>query len=65
MTKLIKVNTFSVMTMLQGFDKSWGARGVLCRRHNLHINETRKGKVDRWVGSFLSLLAGGMGVVLG
>ena len=33
----IKISSFSVMAMLQGFDKTWGARNVLCRQHNLHI----------------------------
>ena len=33
----IKISNFTVVTMLQGFDRTWGARGVLCRRRNLHI----------------------------
>ena len=33
----IKSSSFFVVAMLQGFDNSWGARAILCRRHNLHI----------------------------
>ena len=33
----IKISSFSAVAMLQGFDKTWDARKVLCRRHNLHI----------------------------
>ena len=33
----IRISRFSAMALLQGFDKSWGARSVLCRRHNMHI----------------------------
>ena len=33
----INNSSFSVVAMLQGFDKPWGARNVLCGRHNLHI----------------------------
>ena len=32
----IKISSFSAVAMLQGFDKTWGARNVLCRRHNMH-----------------------------
>ena len=35
--KQIKICRLSAMTMLQGFDQTWGARNVLCRRNNLHI----------------------------
>jgi hypothetical protein len=35
--KNIKISAFSAMALLQGFDKTWGARNVLCRRHNLYI----------------------------
>ena len=35
--KQIKTCPLSTMAMLQGFDQSWGARNVLCKRHNLHI----------------------------
>jgi hypothetical protein len=35
--KQIKISKFSAVSMLQGFDKTWGAKNVLCRRHNLHI----------------------------
>ena len=33
----IWISMFSVTTMLQGFDNTWGARSILCKRHNLHI----------------------------
>ena len=33
----IKDNNFSAVAILLGFDKIWGARNVLCRRYNLHI----------------------------
>ena len=33
----IKISSFSAVAMLQGFDKTWGAMNVLCRRRNLHI----------------------------
>ena len=36
--KHIKISCFSATAMLQGFDKTWGARNVLCRRNNLHIS---------------------------
>ena len=36
--KQIKVSSFSAVAMLQGFDKTWGARNVLCRLHKLHID---------------------------
>ena len=36
--KQIKINSFSAAAMLQGFDKMWGARNVLCRRNNLQIS---------------------------
>ena len=32
-----KISSFSFMAMLQGFDQTWGARNVLCRRNTLHI----------------------------
>ena len=35
--KLIKISNFSAVAMLQGFDRTWGARNVLCRQNNLHI----------------------------
>ena len=35
--KNIKISAFSALALLQGFDKTWGARNVLCRRNNLHI----------------------------
>ena len=35
--KLIKVSRFSAMAILQGFDSTWGARQILCRRHLLTI----------------------------
>ena len=35
--KHIKTSEFSAMALLEGFDKTWGARHVLCRRHNLHM----------------------------
>ena len=31
--ELIKISSFSAAALLQGFDKSWGARNVLCKRH--------------------------------
>ena len=36
---------FSEVAILLGFDKTWGARNVLCKRHNLHIewNWRRRG----------------------
>ncbi len=33
----IKVCRFLEVAILLGFDKIWGARNVLCRCHNLHI----------------------------
>jgi hypothetical protein len=33
----IKISSFFALAMLQGFDRTWGARNVLCRRHNMHI----------------------------
>ena len=33
----IKKCSLSAMTLLHGFDKTWGDRQVLCRRHNVHI----------------------------
>jgi hypothetical protein len=33
----IKISSFSAMAMLQGFEKTWGARNILGRRNNLHI----------------------------
>ena len=35
--KQIKISSFSAMALLQGFDKMWGDRNILCRRKNLHI----------------------------
>ena len=40
----IKNSSFYAMAMLQGVDKTWGARNVLCRRHNLHIELNWKRK---------------------
>ena len=40
--KHIKTSAFSVLGLLQGFDNTWGARNVLCRRHNLHIERNWK-----------------------
>ena len=40
---IIKTNDFAKVAMLQGFDKTWGAREVLCRRRNLHIEWNWKG----------------------
>jgi hypothetical protein len=37
MIKQIKISSFSIVALLQGFDKTWGARNVHCRRNNLHI----------------------------
>ena len=34
----IKISSFSKEAMLRCFDKTWGARGVLCRRHDLHLD---------------------------
>ena len=34
---LIKTSRFSALGILQGFDKTWGARGVLCRRNGMSI----------------------------
>ena len=36
--KQIKLSSFSAVAMLQGFDRTWGARNVLCKRQNLHID---------------------------
>jgi hypothetical protein len=63
--KHIKISSFSTVAMLQGFDQTWGARNVLCRRNNLHIEWNWK-RQHRWVvqlsaGSFF----GGARVVLG
>ena len=33
----IKISRFSALAMLQGSDQTWGARNVLCRRHNMHV----------------------------
>ena len=35
--KQIKISSSSTVAMLRGFDKTWGAKNVLCRRNNLHI----------------------------
>lgn len=47
--KQIKINIVSVAAMLQGFDKMWGARNVLCRT-NLHIewNWKRQRRQVEW-----------------
>ena len=37
MLETIKINSFPTVAMIQGFDKTWGARAVLCRRRNLHM----------------------------
>ena len=34
----------SAATLVQGFDKSWGDRQVLCRRHDMHIMWNWKGQ---------------------
>ena len=34
--KQIKISSFSTTALLQGFDKMWGARNILCRRNCLH-----------------------------
>lgn len=33
----IKISSFLAEAMLKAFDKTWGARNVLCRHHNLRI----------------------------
>ena len=35
--KQIKINNFSTMAMLQGFDQTWGTRSVLCTKKDLHF----------------------------
>ena len=35
--KLIKISRFSAMAILNGFDRTWGARQVLCWKHLLVI----------------------------
>ena len=42
----IKISSFSAVAMLQGFDKTWGAGNVLCRRHNLHTKWNWKRKLS-------------------
>ena len=37
MNELITTNSFAAMALLQRFDRTWGARSVLCWRHNLRI----------------------------
>ena len=61
----IKINSFSAVAMLQGFDKMWGARIVLCRRRNLHIEWNWKRQVGRQVYPRFGMWVGGLGVVLG
>ena len=59
--------------MSQGFDKTWGARNVLCRRNNLQIKWNWKRQRRHVVLSSMEIvlvvwglsLAGGVGVVLG
>ena len=34
----IKINKLSVVALLQGFDKTWGAKNVLCKRYSMHID---------------------------
>jgi hypothetical protein len=62
------------MVMLQGFNNTWGATNVLCRRHNLHIEwNWKKNNVDRFVLPLVGVclvvwelsLASGVGMVLG
>ena len=80
MLKQIKISAFSAVALLQGFDKTWGARNVLCRRHNLHIewNWKKSNFLGRGWGLTVRCgllvvtlvvwglsLAGGVGVVLG
>ena len=33
----IKTNRFSALAIIQGFDKTWETRGVLCRKNGLNI----------------------------
>ena len=35
--KKIMISNFPVVAMLQGYDQTWGARNVLCKKSNLHI----------------------------
>ena len=35
--KLMKTNRFSALAIVQGCDKTLGARGGLCKRHGLNI----------------------------
>lgn len=35
--EFIEISPFSTVALLEGFDKTWGARGVLCRRDNLEV----------------------------
>ena len=35
--RLIKISIFSTEALIKGFDKTWGARNALCRRHNMSI----------------------------
>ena len=60
--KQIKINNFFVVAMLQGFDQTWGARNVLCRRHNLL--GIGSDNVDKSLNSLMGNF-GGLGVVLG
>ena len=33
----IRISRFSATALLLAFDRTWGARNVLCKRHNMQI----------------------------
>ena len=45
--KLIKISSFSAAALLEGFDRTWGARNILCRRNNLKIEWNWRRRVGR------------------
>ena len=60
----IKISSFSTMAMLQGFDKTWGARHVPCRRNRFTLSGAGRDNVGRVSGMLVRPLDG-LGVVLG
>ena len=57
----IKISSFLVMAMLQGFDKTWETRHVLCRRHNLYIEWNWKRQCRSVVSPSVGRLSCGFG----
>ena len=52
----IKISSFSTMAMLQGFNKTWDTRHVLCRGIGYILSGTGRDNIDRLNGIGVKIL---------